>query len=69
MKIEKGIQVAMDVAMRIPRLSREGTRELIREMEQPPADTPQRRKTFRRADAMHCFVEKVMHSAGQTTDT
>jgi hypothetical protein len=44
----------------IPRLSREGTRELIREMESPPADTPERRAMFRRADAMHRFVEKVM---------
>jgi hypothetical protein len=52
------------VPMRIPRLSREGTRELIREMAMPPADTPERRETFRRADAMHPFVEKVMRSAG-----
>jgi hypothetical protein len=44
----------------IPRLSRKGTRELIREMESPPADTPERRAMFERADAMHRFVEKVM---------
>jgi hypothetical protein len=46
--------------MRIPRLSREGTRELIRELENPPADTPQRRAMDRRADAMHRFVEKLL---------
>jgi hypothetical protein len=55
--------------MRIPRLSREGTRELIREMEQPPADTPERRETFRRADVMHRFVEKVMRSAAPPSDS
>ena len=48
------------MSMRIPRLSREGTRELIREMESPPADTPQRRAMFKRADAMHHFVEKLL---------
>jgi uncharacterized protein (DUF1778 family) len=49
------------VSMGIPRLSREGTRELIREMESPPADTPQRRAMFRRAEAMHRFVDRLLH--------
>jgi hypothetical protein len=48
------------MSMRIPRLSREGTRELIKEMESPPADTPQRRAMDRRADTMHRFVEKLL---------
>lgn len=50
------------MSMRIPKLSREGTREIVREMENPPADTPERRETFRRADAMHRFVEKLVQS-------
>jgi len=54
--------------MRIPRLSREGTQELIRELEMPPADTLERRETFRRAEAMHRFVEKLMRPAGPSTD-
>ena len=48
------------MSMRIPRLSREGTREVIRELESPPADTPQRQAMFRRAESMHRFVEKVL---------
>ena len=59
-----GTQEETDVSMRIPRLSRKGTRELIREMAMPPADTPERRAMFERADAMHPFVEKVMRPAG-----
>jgi hypothetical protein len=47
------------MSMRIPRLSRGGTREIVQEMENPPADTPERRETFRRADAMHRFVERL----------
>ena len=56
------------MSMRIPRLSREGTQELIRELEMPPADTLERRETFRRAEAMHRFVEKLMRPAGPSTD-
>jgi hypothetical protein len=35
----------------VPELSHEGTAELLREMESPPADTPERRETFARAAA------------------
>jgi hypothetical protein len=48
------------MSMRIPKLSREGTREIVREMERPPADTPERREMDRRADAMHRFVEGLV---------
>ena len=50
------------MSMRIPKLSRAGTREIVREMQSPPADTPERRETFRRADAMHRFVGKLLRS-------
>jgi uncharacterized protein (DUF1778 family) len=33
---------------RTPPLSREGTREVLEEMANPPEDTPERRETFKR---------------------
>jgi len=37
---------------RTPPLSLEGSREVYEEMARPPEDTPERRATFERADAM-----------------
>lgn len=46
---------------RTPVLSVEGSREVIEEMNRPPADTPERRATFERADQMHRFVEAIFN--------
>lgn len=42
----------MDPYRRTPELSPEGTRELLEEMANPPADTPERRATFERMRLM-----------------
>jgi hypothetical protein len=44
----------------IPHLSREGTRELLEEMSEPPADTPERRATIERSRRMQKYVDKIM---------
>jgi len=46
---------------RTPPLSVEGSREVIEEMKRPPADTPERRRTFERADRMAEVVEDAIH--------
>ena len=47
-----------------PPLSPEGVREIIEEMNNPPADTPERRATFARARSAAFLVEQVI---AQTT--
>jgi hypothetical protein len=42
----------MNPYRRAPELSPEGTRELLEEMANPPADTPERRATFERGRLM-----------------
>lgn len=42
---------------RTPRLSREGSREVIEEMKRPPADTPERRRMFELALQMRKHME------------
>lgn len=41
-------------------LSREGIEEIVREMNQPPADTPERRATFERAEAVAPIVRRAL---------
>jgi hypothetical protein len=43
-----------------PPLSPEGIAEVLAEMRRPPADTPERRATFRRARSTRFLVEQVM---------
>lgn len=43
-----------------PPLSPEGIDEVLAEMRRPPADTPERRATFRRARSTRFLVEQVM---------
>jgi len=45
---------------RTPPLSVEGSREVIEEMSRPPADTPERRATFERADKMRPVVDRLL---------
>lgn len=45
---------------RTPPLSVEGSREVIEEMSKPPADTPERRRTFELADRMADVVENAI---------
>ena len=45
---------------RTPPLSVEGSREVIEEMSRPPADTPERRRTFELADQMAEVVENAI---------
>ena len=52
---------------RTPRLSVEGSREVIEEMNRPPADTPERRRMFELARQMRPFVERVFQSPQGTT--
>jgi hypothetical protein len=49
---------------RTPPLSIEGSREVLEEMSNPPADTPERRATFARARQMHPHVQKLFSQAG-----
>lgn len=44
---------------RTPRLSVEGSREVIEEMKRPPADTPERRATLERARAIRPLVRRL----------
>lgn len=48
-----------------PPLSPEGMEEIIEEMKQPPADTPERRATFARARAAGFLVQQMISSAFQ----
>lgn len=43
-----------------PPLSREGIQEVITELDQPPADTPERRATFARARSAQFLVDQVL---------
>ena len=45
---------------RTPPLSIKGSREVIEEMQRPPADTPQRRRMWEIADKMQPFVDRIM---------
>ena len=42
-----------------PRLSVEGTREILEEMARPPADTPERRATFARIRALRPHMDRL----------
>jgi hypothetical protein len=44
-----------DVYRRTPPLSREGTREILEEMANPPKDTPERRRMFERVRLMRAL--------------
>jgi len=44
---------------RTPPLSLEGSREVYEEMARPPEDTPERRATFERADAMAALRRRL----------
>jgi hypothetical protein len=46
------LETQMNPYRRTPELSPEGTRELLKEMANPPADTPERRATFERMRLM-----------------
>ncbi|MBW3656273.1 MAG: hypothetical protein KY444_09200 [Gemmatimonadetes bacterium] len=43
-----------------PPLSPEGIEEVLAEMRRPPADTPERRATFRRARSTRFLVEQMI---------
>jgi hypothetical protein len=43
-----------------PALSPEGTRELLDEMNRPPADTAERRRMWHLVDEMRPHVEQIM---------
>lgn len=45
-------------------LSREGIEEIVREMNQPPADTPERRETFERARAVTPIIRRAIEEQG-----
>lgn len=42
-----------------PRLSVEGTREILEEMARPPANTPERRATFARVRALQPHIDRL----------
>lgn len=50
--IQRTAEDADEGAVKIVRLSEEGTAEVLAEMTAPPADTPERRATFERADTL-----------------
>lgn len=45
---------------RTPPLSIEGSREVIEEMSRPPADTPERRRTFELVDEMRPVIDRFL---------
>lgn len=45
---------------RTPPLSEEGSKEVLRELACPPADTPERRATFERARRAAFLVRRVL---------
>jgi hypothetical protein len=47
---------------RTPPLSIEGSREVIAEMERPPADTPERRATWKRIRELGDVIEDAIRS-------
>ena len=56
-----------DVYRRTPPLSREGTRELLEEMANPPKDTPERRRMFERVRLMAALLERMAEEAQTAT--
>ncbi len=50
---------------RTPPLSPEGAREILDELANPPADTPERRATFARARAMSPLVKRELEQAAR----
>lgn len=42
-----------------PRLSVEGTREILEEMARPPANTPERRATFERVRMLRPHIDRL----------
>jgi len=47
---------------RTPPLSIEGSREVLEEMSKPPADTPERRATWKRIHELADVVEDMVRS-------
>ena len=47
---------------RTPPLSVEGSREVIEEMKRPPADTPERRATWKRIRELSDVIEDAIRS-------
>jgi hypothetical protein len=47
---------------RTPPLSVEGSREVIEEMQRPPADTPERRATWKRIRELADVIEDAIRS-------
>ncbi len=47
---------------RTPPLSEEGSREVIEEMKRPPADTPERRATWKRIRELSDVIEDAIRS-------
>ncbi len=45
---------------RTPRLSIEGSREVLEEMSKPPADTPERRATWKRIRELADVIEDAI---------
>jgi len=43
-----------------PPLSPEGMAEIAAELDAPPADTPERRRTFELAEKAHFLVEQIL---------
>jgi uncharacterized protein (DUF1778 family) len=48
---------------RTPPLSEEGSREVLEELQRPPADTPERRATFERARRASSLVQRALDEA------
>lgn len=53
---------------RTPPLSVEGSREVIEEMKRPPADTPERRATWKRIRELADVIEDAIRSTRSVPD-
>ena len=51
-----------------PPLSVNGSREVIEEMSRPPADTPERRATWKRIRELADVIEDAIHSTRAVPD-
>lgn len=52
---------------RTPPLSVEGTREVLEEMSRPPADTPERRATWKRIRELRDVIASAIQSTNRNT--
>lgn len=64
---------AKEIWERLPHatiLSEEGSREVLEEMARPPADTPERRRTFAMARSMAAYwkAQQAREQAQKSTD-